>query len=137
MTDALLTPAEQARGFAAQYAGVFSALTVYLEVRTGDDNAAVCEDLAELVRQHAPIPTYSEYRRKHRLQSGLPDAQTRERVLLDGAVRGLNARIASGLLFTDDCEARALFEYVGALVAFIRGEDEFPGLLDPQQGARP
>jgi hypothetical protein len=38
---------------------------------------------------------------------------------------------------TDDIEARALHAYVGSLVAFIRGEGEFPGLLDLSQAVHP
>lgn len=125
-----LMPQEHARGFAAQYAGVFSTLTAYLDVRAGDAGEEVRKGCETLLRQCGPIPTYSEYRRQHAVRAGLPDAQTRERVLLDGAVRGLNARVASGLLFTDRDEAVALYAYTHALAAFIRGEGDFPGLLD-------
>lgn len=131
-----LTPHEHARGFAAQYAGVFSTLIAYLEIRASDAGEAARAEFAILLHECPPIPTYSEYRQEHFRRAGLPDAQTRERVLLDGAVRGLNTRVASRLLFTDDREANALHAYANALVAFIRGEGEFPG-LDPSHVVRP
>ncbi len=129
--DSSLMPQEHTRGFAAQYAGVFATLTAYLDVRAGDAGEEVRKGCEALLRQCDPIPTYSEYRRQHAARMGLPDGQTRERVLLDGAVRGLNARVASGVLFTDHAEAVTLCTYTHALAAFIRGEGEFPGLLDP------
>lgn len=129
MIDAV-TPPEHARGFAAEYAGVFSTLIAYLEIRASDAGEAARAEFETLLRQRPSLPTYSEYRRERARSAGLPDGQTRERVLLDGAVRGLNHRVASGLLYTDECEAAALHTYASALVAFIRGEGEFPGLLN-------
>ncbi|MBI4450028.1 hypothetical protein HY634_03135 [Candidatus Uhrbacteria bacterium] len=131
MSIAALTPQEHARGFAAQYAGVFATLIAYLEIRTSDAGDEARTEFEALLRQGPPLPTYSEYRRQHHGGAGLPDKQTRERVLLDGAVRGLNARVASGHLLTNDTEAAELYAYTCALAASIRGEGDFPGLLAP------